>query len=231
MRAAALLALPALLAAACAGTTSRSQSRRALDVYTDGEGHYLAVSFPMRQLYYGNESSFWVIRTYPATFRRIGFHDPRLFLPAVIAPSDDAITVTCLDKEVRLARVAEDAGNAILDDATFEPQQPTSTPIALGAAADGRYAYIDVDGDERRVFVGAPGAVHRVAVTASAGPPSKFHLDTAEGTFDVTVGDATRMSWNGQALAPLDPVAQWKLVFDELRVYPVRTPTPCDLTM
>jgi hypothetical protein len=39
------------------------------------------------------------------------------------------------------------------------------------------------------------------------------------------------MSWNGQALAPLDPVAQWKLVFDELRVYPVRTPTPCDLTM
>ncbi len=221
----------ALLAPACAATTSRSQTRRELDVFTDGGGRYVAVSFKNRQVFFGRDGTFWSLRTYPATGGRVGFHDPRLVLPGVLAKAPDGLAVTCLDKEARLAPVGEVEANAIMDDAVFEQQQPMSTPVALGAAADGTYAYIDVEGNERHLFVGSPGKVRRIEITSAEGTPSKFRLETAAGAFDVVVGERTDIAWNGTPMTALDPVTQWRLVFDQLRVYPARSPTPCDLVM
>jgi hypothetical protein len=221
----------ALLVPSCGASTSRSSTRRALDVFTDGEGQYVAVSFANRQLYFGRDTKFWAVRTYPGTGGRLGFHDPRLVMPGVLRQTPEGVSVSCLDKEMRLTEVREDDANAVMDDAVFEQQQPTSTPVALGAAADGTYAYIDVEGDERRVFVGAPGKVRRVEVTSAEGGPTKFHLETAAGKFDVSVGESTVIVWNGTPLAALDPMAQWRLIFEQLHVYPARSPTPCDLVM
>ncbi|HKA90071.1 MAG TPA: hypothetical protein VKE22_20565 [Haliangiales bacterium] len=225
------LLLLALLVPACAAMTVRSQTRRALETYTDGHGQYVAVSFQSRQLFFGREGTFWSLRTYPAVGGRIGFHDPRLVLPGVLAKVPQGLSVTCLDKAALLEAVTEDEANAIMDEATFEQQQPTSTPVALGVDKDGSYAYVDVEGNERRLFMGSPGKVRRIEVKSAEGTAAKFRLATAAGTIEVAVGARTDIAWNGTPLTALDPVAHWKLVFEELRVYPVRSPTPCDLVM
>src|SRR5262249_57339858 len=77
------LLLLALLVPACAAMTVRSQTRRALETYTDGHGQYVAVSFQSRQLFFGREGTFWSLRTYPAVGWRVHFPHPPPGLPRV----------------------------------------------------------------------------------------------------------------------------------------------------
>jgi hypothetical protein len=70
-----------------------------------------------------------------------------------------------------------------------------------------------------------------VPILTQEGGLTQFSLRTAEGQLDVAIGEKTQLTWNRVALATVDPVADWRLVFERLRVYPVRTPTPCDLLM
>jgi len=224
----------ALLLVACSATSSvRSKTKRVLSVYGDGQGHYIALSLTSRQLYFGRQGAFYEVRTYAASGpNRLGFHDPRLILPGVVAGRPGGIEILCLEKSIRLAPLAEEQeANALLDDAIFETQRPTTTPLALGLAADGVYTYVDVDGDTRRLFVGTPGNMRQVPILSQEGGLTQFSLRTAEGQLDVNIGDKAHLAWNRVPLAMVDPVAEWRLVFEQLRVYPGRTPTPCDLVM
>ena len=227
-------ALWALLLVACSATSSvRSRTKRVLNVYGDGQGHYVALSLTSRQLYFGQRGTFYEVRTYPASGpNRLGFHDPRLTLPGVVSTRPGGIEILCLDKSTRLSPLAdEEEANALLDDAVFETQRPTSTPLALGLATDGRYTYVDIDGNTRRLFMGTPGNMRPVPILTQEGGLTQFSLRAAEGQLDVAIGGKTQLAWNSVALATLDPVAEWRLLFEQLRVYPARTPTPCDLVM
>jgi hypothetical protein len=227
-------ALWALLLVACGATSSmRSRTKRVLNVYGDGSGHYIAMSLTSRQLYFGQQGTFYEVRTYPASGpNRLGFHDPRLTLPGVVAGVPGGVEIRCLEKFTRLSPLAgEEEANALLDDAVFETQRPTSTPLALGLADDGRYTYVDIEGDIRRLFMGTPGNMRPVPILTQEGGLTQFSLRTAEGQLDIAIGQKTQMAWNGVALATVDPVAEWRVVFEQLRVYPARTPTPCDLVM
>src|ERR1700704_3037089 len=101
-------ALWALLLVACGATSSmRSRTKRVLNVYGDGKGHYVAMSLTSRQLYFGQQGTFYDVRTYPASGpNRLGFHDPRLTLPGVVAAVPGGVEIRCLEKFTRLSPLA-----------------------------------------------------------------------------------------------------------------------------
>src|SRR5262249_9142059 len=147
----------------------------------------------------------------------------------MIARVPGGVNVTCLDKQRSLERVAEEDANAFMDETTFEGQQPAATPLVLGVDAAGEYTLVDVVGNKHRVFVGHKGKMRRVDISSVEGRIDKFLLHTPQGTLSVVIGQTRTMDWvEKPPLTMIDVTSSWHLVFDELGVYPTRTPTPCD---
>jgi hypothetical protein len=240
-------ALPALDVAAV---------RDDLSVYTDADAHYLALVEPDPErpapreltLFYGDGTTFHQVPVYNAYADglkfEIGFDDARIpARPAGDVKREEGKTMlSCWGTTVPLTLVPAGQAKDLIAKARFVANHTRWSPVALGKEGE-RYLYIDVGAaadnrNQYRVFTGKKGALQPIGVVESRWDRDEvtLTLKTKEGML-VVARDKNQRSYTlkprwedkKEDWSAIERAANWRLIFDELGVYPEgRSPTPCD---
>jgi hypothetical protein len=173
----------------------------------------------------------------------VGFDDPRVPVSPLgsITREHGEVKLTCYGTDVPLTEVKGDEARKILGAATFQRRTPRWRPYAIGRDNDESYTYIDV-GDEPanhgkwRVFQGKKGSLHEIAIvnTDHDDDWSNVTFGTKNGNLKAELvrkdeGSNFKLTWDGKKeMFMLSRAKEWKLIFNELKIYGARTPTPCD---
>lgn len=234
-----------------------SPVRGDLEVYTDGKGHMVALvePDPERQiptdvaLFYGDGKTMHAVsvsRFYADGLKfEIGFRDARI--PAVPAGTVGRelgkVTISCWGTDVELTKLPAAESQAMVGAAEFLKNRTHFSPLALVRDGD-RYLYVDtaVDSEKTyRVWSGTKGKMEQIAVEDAQYDEreNQWSFKTKQGVLrgmrDPQQPNYTiTLAWDGKpgAWASLERAENWKLIFEELGVYPDgRSPTPCDPMM
>jgi hypothetical protein len=232
-----------------------SSVRGELSVYSDGKGHFLALVEPDPEvevpaelrLFYGDGKTFHAAQVGNAHADgmkfEIGFQDPRIpSSPAGTVKRElGKVTLTCYGTDVELTRLPAPEAQAMVGDGTFHGNATRFSPLALARQGD-RYLYVDSARGEDptyRVFAGKPGAMKPIPVQSASYDQraNVFTFVTRDGTLKAERDRDARevafgLAWEGkEAWETMGRAESWRLIFEELGVYPTRTPTPCDPMM
>ncbi len=228
--------------------------RADLDVYTDGKGHYIPLVEPDPEreiptelaLFYGDGKAFHaadVGQFYADGMKfEIGFSDPRLSSSASIERELGKVRLKCYGEELELTRLPDAEAQAMVGAASFYKNETKFRPLALAKNGD-KYLYVDIDASDRekhRVFSGTKGKMKAIPVKSSKYDEREntFTFETEQGTLVATRDRDAReyafgLGWAGKK-EPWETLGRgesWRLIFEELGIYPSRTPTPCDPVM
>jgi hypothetical protein len=265
-----VLLLSTLLAAGCGGggaarggaATTPSDApvdiapvRADLDVYTDGQGHMIALVEPDPErpvpddlrLFYGDGK---VFHNVPASGAHadglkfeIGFSDPRIASSqaGTVKRELGKVTLSCYGTDVELTRLPDPEAQAMVGAASFVKSRTGFAPLALVRDGD-RYLYVDypVDatGDDKyRVWSGTRGRMRQIPVTEGKydSKSNQWTFNTKEGVLKAMRDPEQRsytitLGWEGkkESWTSLERAENWKLIYEGLGIYDARSPTPCD---
>jgi hypothetical protein len=234
-----------------------SAVRGDLEVYTDGQGHMIALVEPDPErdiptdvaLFYGDGKTMHAVplSQYHADGLKfeIGFEDPRVSASPAgnVGRELGKVTVSCYGEQLPLEKLPAAESQAMVGAASFVKSRTRHAPLAL--VRDGeRYLYVDypLGGDRRerayRVFTGKQGHLEQVPVESSSydDRANEWTFKTRRGVLHATrdrkqPSYTLTLAWEGkdEAWASLDRAENWRLIYEGLGIYGEgRSPTPCD---
>jgi hypothetical protein len=228
-----------------------------LTVFTDGQSHYFVVLVPDPEkdpptngelhLFYGDGKTMNAVKVFSSEADGmkfdVGFDDPRVPISPVgsVKREHGQVALTCWGKDVPLTEVKGDDAKKILSSATFQHYAPRWRPWAIGKDKDGNLTYLDYGNDpehaqKNRLWMGKPGSMKEVEIVNTDHDQDWSHVTfaTKQGNLQAEMvhnneGTNFKLTWEGKpSLFLMDRTTEWKLIFNELKIYAARSPTPCD---
>lgn len=229
-----------------------SPVRADLEVYTDGQGHMIALVEPDPErkvpddlrLFYGDGKTFHAQRRFGGGRNGDESFDSTFWEPRVdsgwkanFGYKDGKYKVQCDDRTTELTVVPKEEAQKILDEATFLKTRWKRKAHALARDNSGTYYYVDrarepEDSKDYRIFRGPKGGLKPLRMTNVVSDTEGDIFVTKAGRLRLVLDRRETVWLEGKRqtkLTPLDPGDNHVLIYSELGVYEGEPlGTPCD---